>query len=52
MNGMRVDLYQRNERDRWEIMSYDAGDVIDLTSVNLNVTVAQIYEDIVFSVES
>ena len=51
-NAMRVDLYQRNDRGRWEILSYDAGDSIDLPSVNLSVSVAQIYEDIVFSVES
>jgi Uma2 family endonuclease len=48
---MRVDLYQRNERSRWEILSYDAGDEIELSSLNLSVPVAQIYEDIVFSVE-
>jgi Uma2 family endonuclease len=51
-NAMRVDLYQRNEQDRWEILSFDVGDVIDLISVNLSVTVAQIYEDIVFNVDS
>jgi Uma2 family endonuclease len=51
-NAMRVDLYQRNERGRWEILSYDAGDSIDLPSVNLSVPVAQVHEDIVFSVES
>jgi Uma2 family endonuclease len=51
-NAMRVDLYQRNERGRWEILSYDAGDVIELPSVNLSVPVAQIYEDIVLSEES
>jgi Uma2 family endonuclease len=51
-NAMRVDLYQRNERGRWEILSYDAGDEIDLLSVNLNVPLAQIYEDIVFSIEA
>lgn len=50
-NAMRVDLYQRNERGRWEILSSDAGDTIELSSVNLSVPVAQIYEDIVFSVE-
>jgi Uma2 family endonuclease len=50
-NAMRVDLYQRNEGGRWEILSYDAGDSIDLLGVNLSVPVAQIYEDIVFSAE-
>jgi Uma2 family endonuclease len=50
-NAMRVDLYQRNERGRWEILSYDAGHEIELPSVNLSFPVAQIYEDIIFSVE-
>ncbi len=49
-NAMRIDLYQRSERGRWEILSYDAGDEIELPSVNLSVSVAEIYEDIVFSV--
>jgi Uma2 family endonuclease len=51
-NAMRVDLDRRNERGRWEILSFDAGDVIELPSVNLSVPVAQIYEDIIFSVDS
>lgn len=51
-NVMRIDLYQRNERGRWEILSYDSGDSIDLIGVNLSVPVAQVYEDIVFSIES
>jgi Uma2 family endonuclease len=58
-NAMRVDLYQRNdslsetqsERGRWEILSYDAGDEMELLSVNLSVPVSQIYEDIVFGVD-
>jgi Uma2 family endonuclease len=58
-NAMRVDLYQRNdalsetrsERGRWEILSYDAGDTIELPSVNLSVPVDRVYEDIIFSVE-
>jgi len=56
---MRVDLYQRHDplletrsgRSRWEILSYDASDVIELPSVNLSVSVKQIYEDIMFSLE-
>jgi Uma2 family endonuclease len=50
-NAMRVDLYQRNDRGRWEILSYATGDIIDLPSVNLSVPVIQFYEDIVLSVE-
>jgi Uma2 family endonuclease len=50
-NAMRVDLYQRNERGRWEILSYDAADTIELPSVNLSVPVVQIFEDIIFGTE-
>ena len=50
-SAMRVDLYRRDERGRWEILSYDAGESIELPSVNLSVPVAQIYEDIVFGTE-
>jgi Uma2 family endonuclease len=46
-----LDVYQRNERSRWELMSYGAGDCVELKSINLTFPIAQIYEDIVFSLE-
>ncbi len=46
-----VDVYQRNDRDRWELMSYSEGDEIELQSINYTFEIAQIYEDIIFSRE-
>lgn len=47
-HAMKIDLYHRNERNRWEIVSYEAGDSIELSSINLTIPIEQIYEDIVF----
>jgi Uma2 family endonuclease len=47
-NEVKVDVYQKNERGRWEILSYEVGDLIDLQSINLTIPIEQIYEDIVF----
>jgi Uma2 family endonuclease len=41
---IKVDLYQRNERGRWEILSYEAGDSIEFRSLNLTLPIEQIYE--------
>lgn len=46
-----VDVYQRNERNRWELMSYGVGDSVELQSVNCTLPVDRIYEDIVFNLE-
>jgi Uma2 family endonuclease len=50
-NEICLDIYQRNERSRWELMSYGVGDLVELKSVNCTFPVAQIYEDIVFNLE-
>ncbi|WP_309738596.1 MULTISPECIES: Uma2 family endonuclease [unclassified Chamaesiphon] len=49
--GIYVDVYQRNDRNRWELMSYGEGDEIELKSINYTFTIAQIYEDIAFNLE-
>jgi Uma2 family endonuclease len=46
---VKVDLYQRNERGRWEILSYEAGDSIEFRSLNLTLPIEQIYENIIFT---
>jgi Uma2 family endonuclease len=46
---MCLDVYQRNERGRWELMSYGEGDSIELQSINCTFPIEQIYEDIVFT---
>jgi Uma2 family endonuclease len=44
-----IDLYRHNELGNWEIINYQAGDAIELKSVNLSCSIEDIYEDIVFN---
>jgi hypothetical protein len=54
--GVMVECYRRNERDNWELVSTlsEVSDValaegsLVLDSVGLEITVPQIYEDVVF----
>jgi Uma2 family endonuclease len=43
-----IDLYRQNESGNWEIINYQAGDTIELKSINLSCSIEDIYEDIVF----
>ncbi|NJL52283.1 MAG: Uma2 family endonuclease [Hydrococcus sp. SU_1_0] len=43
-----LDLYRQNELGNWEIINYQAGDMIELKSISLSCLIEDIYEDIVF----
>ncbi|MCT7981004.1 Uma2 family endonuclease [Laspinema olomoucense] len=45
-NRSRVELFRRNERGRWELYSYQGKDQIQLTSLNLRIDMATLYEDV------
>ena len=45
---IEIDLYRKIENGSWEIINYQAGDTIQLKSVNLTFPIEQIYEDINF----
>jgi len=45
---MAIDIYHKNEAGDWLILSYRAGDVVEFKSINLRVTIEQIYEEIIF----
>ncbi len=47
-----LDVYQRNERSRWELVSYGSGDLVELQSINLTFPIEQVYEGIIFNSES
>ena len=51
-NVMRLDVHQRNEGDRWKLISYEAGDLVELKSVNLSFSIDLVYEDIIFEKKS
>jgi Uma2 family endonuclease len=48
---IEIDTYNKNDRGRWEIMTYVAGDSIELTSINLTFPIEQVFEGIIFDVE-
>ncbi|MEA5466880.1 Uma2 family endonuclease [Leptothoe sp. PORK10 BA2] len=43
-----IEIFRRTEQDAWQILNYQAGDVVELMSVNLTFPIEAIYEDIVF----
>ncbi|PSB01493.1 Uma2 family endonuclease [Merismopedia glauca] len=43
-----IDIYRKNDSNRWEIVNYVAGDLIELASVNLTFPIEEIFEGIVF----
>jgi Uma2 family endonuclease len=41
--NMEIDLYHKNDAGDWTIINYQAGDIIELKSINLSFTIEQIY---------
>ncbi|MCY7367303.1 MAG: Uma2 family endonuclease [Chamaesiphon sp.] len=50
-NKMAIDIYNKDNRDKWDIINYRSGDLVDLASINLTFPIEQIYEDIIFEVD-
>lgn len=48
---IEIDLYHKTESGSWEIINYQAGDMIELKSVNLTFPIEQIYQGITFHQE-
>jgi Uma2 family endonuclease len=46
---MEIELFRKTDTDDWRIINYQAGDTVELKSINLICQIEQIYEDIVFS---
>jgi Uma2 family endonuclease len=47
-NKIELDLYQKNDRSRWEIINFESGSSIELKSINLTFPIEQIYDGIIF----
>jgi Uma2 family endonuclease len=47
-NKIEIDLYHKDERGKWEIINYIAGDLVELESVNLTLPIDQVFESITF----
>lgn len=50
-NKIEIDIYSKNDRGRWEILSYIAGDIIELKSIDLTFSIEQVFENIIFDSE-
>ena len=46
-----IDLYRKDEAGNWNIINYEAGEAIELRSINLTYSIEQVYEDIEFVVD-
>jgi Uma2 family endonuclease len=51
-NSVAIDLYRKDEAENWYILNYQAGDTIDLGSINLTFSIEQVYEDIIFEIDA
>ncbi len=51
-NSVAIDLYRKDEAGNWYILNYQAGDTIDLGSIDLTFSIEQVYEDIIFEIEA
>jgi Uma2 family endonuclease len=45
---MAIDIYHKNNAGDWLILSYRAGDRVELKSIGLSLAIEQFYEEIVF----
>ena len=46
--AIEIELFRKGDGDNWKIINYQAGDIVELTSIDLTVPIEQIYEDIIF----
>jgi Uma2 family endonuclease len=47
-NKIAIDLYSRDEDGKWYIINYEAGEQIELKSINLTLSIELIYENVTF----
>ena len=46
--AIAIEIFRRTDQDAWQILNYQAGDSVELKSVDLTFPIETIYEDIVF----
>jgi Uma2 family endonuclease len=45
---IEIELFRKTDGDNWQIINYQAGDIIELKSINLSISLEQVYENIEF----
>ena len=43
-----IDLYRKNEKGGWEIISHQAGDLVELQSIGLTFSIDKVFKGILF----
>ena len=51
-SSIEMDLYHRNDTGDWLIINYQAGDTVELKSINLSFPIEQVYRNLVLTPES
>lgn len=49
--AITVEIYRRNDRRKWELTNYQAGEIIELESINLKFSIEDLFEDVVFKAD-
>jgi Uma2 family endonuclease len=47
-DAVAIEIFRKNDGDNWRIINYQAGDLVELKSVNLTFPIEDVYEGIVF----
>jgi Uma2 family endonuclease len=50
--SIEIDLYHKNDTGEWIIINYQAGDTVDLKSINLSFPIEHIYRNLVLTPEA
>jgi Uma2 family endonuclease len=47
--SIAIEVFRKSDNNSWQILNYQAGDLVELTSVGLTFPIEQVYEDIIFN---
>jgi Uma2 family endonuclease len=50
--NIEMDLYHKNDHGDWIILNYQAGDMVELKSINLSFPIEQVYRGLILNPES
>jgi Uma2 family endonuclease len=45
---IEIEVFRKNDRGKWEVTNYVAGDVVELESINLTFPIDRVYRGIEF----
>ena len=48
---MSIDLFHQDEQGKWDIINYQAGDLVELALIDLVFPIKEVYQEIIFEVQ-